>query len=121
MSKSGIILIVITILIMFGGAYLFSKPTEIPTLSGYEYFWGNGCPHCEIVDEFYQTWEGKDKISVKKLEVWSNTKNAELMAERAKNCEIPRTGMGVPLLVTPEGKCLIGSQPIIDHYKQLEL
>ncbi len=49
MGKSGIILIVATILIMFGGAYIFSKPVEIPELSGYEYYWGDGCPHCKIV------------------------------------------------------------------------
>ncbi len=121
MNKSGIILIVATILIMFGGAYIFSKPVEIPELSGYEYYWGDGCPHCKIVDEFTQNWTGKDKINIKKLEVWKNTKNAELMAERAKNCNIVRTEMGVPLLVTPEGKCLIGDQPIIEHYKSLNL
>lgn len=121
MNKSGIILIVATILIMVGGAYIFSKPVEIPALSGYEYYWGDGCPHCKIVDEFTQNWTGKDKINIKKLEVWKNTKNAELMAERAKNCNIVRTEMGVPLLVTPEGKCLIGDQPIIEHYKSLNL
>lgn len=121
MGKSGIILIVATILIMFGGAYIFSKPVEIPTLSGYEYYWGDGCPHCKIVDEFTSAWSGKDKINVKKLEVWNNAKNAELMAERAKNCNIVRSEMGVPLLVTPEGKCLIGDQPIIEHYKSLNL
>ncbi|MFZ3301606.1 MAG: hypothetical protein WA152_02765 [Microgenomates group bacterium] len=121
MGKSGIILIVATILIMFGGAYIFSKPVEIPELSGYEYYWGDGCPHCKIVDEFFSTWSGKDKINIKKLEVWNNTKNAELMAERAKNCNIVRTEMGVPLLVTPEGKCFIGDQPIIEHYKSLNL
>ncbi len=121
MGKSGIILIVATILIMFGGAYIFSKPVEIPELSGYEYYWGDGCPHCKIVDEFTSSWSGKDKINIKKLEVWNNTKNAELMAERAKNCNIVRTEMGVPLLVTPEGKCFIGDQPIIEHYKSLNL
>lgn len=119
-GKTGVLLIIATILIMFGGAYIFSKPVEIPPLTSYEYYWGNGCPHCKIVDDFFGTWENKDKINIKKFEVWSNTKNAEVMAERAKNCQIPKTGMGVPLLVTPDGKCLIGDQPIIEHYKSLK-
>ena len=120
-SKFGILAIIVTVLILAGGAYLFSKPVEIPAISGYEYYWGNGCPHCKIVDEFFSTWSGKDKINIKKFEVWSNTKNAEWMAVRAKNCNIIRTEMGVPLLVKPDGTCLTGDQPIIEHYKSLNL
>lgn len=119
MNKSFIIIIVVSILALFGGAYIFSKPVEIPPLSSYEYYWGNGCPHCKIVDDFYSTWENKEKINLKKFEIWNNTKNAELMAERAKNCNLARNQLGVPLLVTPDGKCLIGDQPIIEHYKSL--
>lgn len=121
MNKTGILLILGTILIMFGGAYLFSKPTQVPAISGYEYFWGDGCPHCKIVADFMETWSGKDKINIKKLEVWNNTKNAALMNERAKNCNVVRTQMGVPFMVTPDGKCLMGDQPIIEHFKSLEL
>lgn len=121
MNKLVIIIITFTILILGGGAYIFSKPVEIPELSSYEYYWGNGCPHCKIVDDFFNNWSGKDKINIKKFEVWSNAKNAELMAERAKNCSVNRSEMGVPFLVTPEGKCLVGDGPIIEHYKSLSL
>jgi glutaredoxin len=121
MNKIGITAIIVTILILFGGASLVSKPKEIPAISGYEYYWGDGCPHCKIVQEFFDSWSGKDKIKIEKFEVWNNTKNAELMAVRAKNCNIIRTEMGVPLLVKPDGTCLTGDQPIIEHYKQLDL
>lgn len=121
MSKTSIILIVVTVMTLFGGAYLFSKPVEIPALSGYEYYWGDGCPHCKIVADFMETWSGKDKINIKKLEVWNNTKNASLMNERAKTCNVVRTQMGVPFMVTPDGKCLMGDQPIIEHFKSLNL
>lgn len=119
MSKAGIVLIIITLFVMGGGAYLFSKPVVIPEISGYEYFWGDGCPHCKLVAEFMETWEGKDKIKINKLEVWNNTKNASLMNERARVCNIKRTEMGVPFMITPDGKCLAGDQPIIDHFKSL--
>lgn len=121
MNKTSIILIAVTILALFGGAYLFSRPTETAPISGYEYFWGDGCPHCKIVADFMETWSGKDKINIKKLEVWNNTKNAAQMNERAKVCNIPRTGMGVPFMVTSDGKCLMGDQPIIEHFKSLNL
>lgn len=120
-SKFGIIAIIATVLILIGGAYLASKPQEIPPISGYEYFWGDGCPHCKIVADFMETWSGKDKINIKKLEVWNNTKNASLMNERAKTCNVVRTQMGVPFMVTPDGKCLMGDQPIIEHFKSLNL
>ena len=124
MNKFGIIVIVVTILILGGGALLItkdnSKPFPTPEPNTYEYFWGDGCPHCKIVDDFFETWDGKDKIKIKKLEVWNNKSNASLMAERAKPCGIPLAEMGVPLLITLEGKCLTGDQQIIEHYKSLK-
>ncbi len=119
MNKLGIILVAVIVLLLGGGAYLFSKPTKVPEISGYEYFWGDGCPHCKIVAEFFDGWADKDKIKITKYEVWNNQKNAVLMAERAKNCNIQRTEMGVPLLVKPDGTCLTGDQPIITHFKSL--
>ena len=121
MNKLGIIFIAVIVLLLGGGAYLFSRPTGAPPLSGYEYYWGDGCPHCKIVQEFFDGWSGKDKIKITKYEVWNNTKNAAQMNIRAKACNIQRAEMGVPLLVTPEGKCLAGDQPIIDHFKNLNL
>lgn len=124
MNKFGIIAVFITLLILGGGAYFAtkdnSKPTSTPEPNTYEYFWGDGCPHCKIVAEFMDTWAGKDKIKINKLEVWNNTKNAALMTERAKACNIVRSEMGVPLLVTPDGKCLTGDQPIIELFKSLK-
>jgi glutaredoxin len=92
---------------------------EIPKIDGYEYYWGDGCPHCKIVAEFMETWDGKDKFKITKYEVWNNTKNAAQMNERAKACNVVRSEMGVPFLVTPEGKCLTGDQPIINLFKSL--
>lgn len=125
MNKSLIAIIAITILILGGGAFLAtknnSKPTPSPEPNTYEYFWGDGCPHCKIVADFMETWSGKDKINIKKLEVWNNTKNAALMNERAKACNVQRTQMGVPFMVLPDGKCLTGDQPIIELFKSLNL
>lgn len=123
MNKIGIILITVTLLFLFGGAYIFTRPTEIPPREAntYEYFWGNGCPHCKTVDDFVATWDKKDSITIKKFEVWSNTKNAEIMKDRYNSCDPKPTAsqMAVPFLVTPDGKCLMGDTPIIDLYKSL--
>ena len=114
-----------TLIIIFGGIFLFSNqkstpvaPTPLPTT--YEYFWGNGCPHCAIVEEFLSSWEGRDKVQIDKKEVWSNRQNAALMRERATYCGLPLKNLGVPFLFTPEGKCIGGDEPIIEFFKELK-
>jgi len=104
------------------GAYVVAKQqTPPPPVTGYEYFWGDGCPHCAIVQEFFDSWEGKDKIQIDKKETWSNPENARLLTQRARACNIPTNEMGVPLLVKPDGECIGGDQPIIDYFKSLDL
>lgn len=126
MKRFPIIIGVITLAIIGGGVFLFSRglknaaPPTFPPAT-YEYFWGNGCPHCEIVDKFFTTWEGKDKIQLTKYEVWYNSENARLMRERGTSCQIAQNDLAVPFLVTPEGKCLLGDEPIIQFLKTIDL
>jgi len=98
-----------------------NKPSLPSPATSYEYFWGNGCPHCAKVEEFLNSWDKKDKIQIDKKEVWYDKSNASLMAQRANHCNIPSDQLGVPLLFTPDGKCLIGDQPIIEYFKSLNL
>ena len=116
--------IILTILAIIGGGFFFSKKEEPKVLSlpsSYEYFWGDGCPHCAVVEEFLNSWEGKDKVAIDKKETWSNRENANLLNERVKYCNIRPSEVGVPFLFTPEGKCITGDTPIIDYFKSLEL
>ena len=116
--------IILTILAIIGGVFFFSKKEEPKVLSlpsSYEYFWGDGCPHCAVVEEFLNSWEGKDKVAIDKKETWSNRENANLLNERVKYCNIRPSEVGVPFLFTPEGKCITGDTPIIDYFKSLEL
>ena len=125
-NKFGIIAVIVTVLLLIGGAYLFTrpeKPVVIPEKEAgtYEYFWGNGCPHCAAVQEFYDKWEKKDTVIIKKFEVWYDKANAKIMEDRYNNCpdKPPASQMAVPLLVTPEGKCLVGDTPIITLFDAL--
>jgi hypothetical protein len=86
----------------------------------YELYWGIGCPHCKNVDDFLSTWDKKDTVQITKLEVQQDQANGVQMLKRAKSCGIDTTqGVGVPLLYTPDGKCLNGDTPIIDYFKSL--
>jgi len=124
--KKYFLFVVASAVILLGGVFFFTKNqgnamplSTPPPITSYEYFWGDGCPHCANVEEFMKTWEKKDQTNIQKLEVWSNRENAQLMQERAKSCGIAPSGMGVPFLVTPEGKCLSGDTPIIELFKSL--
>ena len=69
MNKVGIIIIISSLLILAGGAYFFTKqgkPVEIPQkeTNSYEYFWGNGCPHCAKVAEFFDSSDKDEKVKL---------------------------------------------------------
>lgn len=115
------------ILIIIGGVFLFSRnPTNNseaapPTLpDSYEYYWGEGCPHCKNVEKFLNTWENRDKIQVDKKEVYKNQDNIDLFRSRVEYCKLPNNRVGVPFLFTPEGKCFVGDTPIINLFEQIE-
>lgn len=118
--------IVATILIIFGGILLTSnsqppKPSPLPSPASYEYYWGEGCPHCANVEAFLESWDKKDKVAIDKKEVFKNQGNAAKMLSRAKACNLDTTSLAVPMLVTLDGKCLVGDTPIIDYFKGLSL
>ena len=118
-------LLLATFIIIAAGVSLFSrqKPetVSLPLPSSYEYFWGDGCPHCTVVADFFLSWEGRDKVQIEKMEVWGNPENAKRLQERATYCGLKPSEVGVPFLFTPEGKCLSGDEPIINLFKSLSI
>lgn len=126
MNKTAIAVILATLLIIVGGVFLVSKNSDgdekkepLPSPTSYEYYWGDGCPHCINVENFLSSWDKKDKVQITKYEVRNNTENAKRMEQRAITCGIKPQDMGVPLLFAPDGKCFDGDTPIIDYFKNL--
>ena len=127
MKRFPLLVGIVSILIIIGGVFLFSNKstnnTDVtsPNLpDSYEYYWGEGCPHCANVEEFFSTWENRDKIQIDKKEVYKNQGNAGQFKSRAEYCNLPNNQVGVPFLFTPEGECAIGDTPIINLFEQLE-
>jgi hypothetical protein len=129
MNKFGLGVIVATILIIAGGIYFLTKsPSNVsiqtvavtPTPNTYEYFWGDGCPHCINVAKFMETWDKKDKVKINKMEVWKDKNNANIMLDRANKCGLDKSTLGVPLLYTPDGECFDGDGPIIEVLKGIK-
>jgi len=80
-------------------------------------FYGDGCPHCAIVEEYIKENSIGDKISFAQKEVYYNQNNAKELETKAKICGLPTDSIGVPFLWNGE-KCLIGDQDIINFFKQ---
>jgi len=128
MKNFAILIGFITVAIIVVGVAFASKsnkpqttptPTTLENPTEIEYFWGDGCPHCENVAEFIETWEKKDEIKINKMEVWYNTDNQNLLRLRAQSCGMDQTNIGVPMMVKLDGSCLTGDEPIIDYLKNL--
>lgn len=80
-------------------------------------FYGQGCPHCAIVEEYIKENNIQDKISFVQKEVYYNQNNAKELEAKAKACGLPLNLIGVPFLW--DGKnCLVGDQDIINFFKE---
>lgn len=79
-------------------------------------FYGDGCPHCAIVEEFI-TENGIDKkISFEQKEVYYNKQNSNQLVEKAQICGFDTDSIGVPFLWDGTG-CLVGDQDIVEFFK----
>ena len=114
--------IVATLLIIGIGIFYSTRSSKnaLGLPSGYEYYWSTTCPHCAKVQEFMDSWEGTAKISLEKKEI-SSPANSDLLVRRASSCNISLNDVGVPFLFTPEGKCIVGDEPIIEFFKSLDI
>jgi glutaredoxin len=80
-------------------------------------YYGDGCPHCAIVEDYIKENNIKEKLSFEEKEVYYNRKNADDLAAKAKICGIPTDYIGVPFL-WDDSKCYVGDQDIINFLIQ---
>ena len=83
-------------------------------------FWGEGCPHCEVVKNYIKNNNLDNQIKISYKEVYGNKDNQNMLSNIVQKCpEIDSSrGVGVPLAYsTTENKCLYGDTPIIDWLK----
>ncbi|MBM3256440.1 MAG: hypothetical protein FJZ04_03170 [Candidatus Moranbacteria bacterium] len=94
-----------------------SQPVNPPANSGDTiFFWGEGCPHCENVENFFAENGNLDqKMNIKKIEVFGNQEAQKLFLEKIKECGLASSG--VPVLYQ-DGKCVQGDKSIIDELKK---
>lgn len=92
------------------------KLAELKTAPPIFYF-GNTCPHCEDVEEWFNANQVESKISFVKKEVYDDRNNAAELKKVAASCGLDTASIGVPFLFA-EGQCLIGAPDIIEYFAQ---
>jgi len=86
-------------------------------------FFGDGCPHCKLVDDYITQNKIEEKVKFTKLEVPFGNKtspqlvsNANALLKKAQFCGIKTDQVGIPFLW--DGKtCIVGDQDIINFFK----
>ena len=80
-------------------------------------FWGRGCPHCGIVNDFIKKHNLDNLLSLDHKEIYTNPENAQEFNRICEEHSIGLLDRGVPMMYT-EGQCIIGDQPIIKYLDQ---
>lgn len=80
-------------------------------------FYGDGCPHCALVEQYINENNVKAKVSFVEKEVYYNQQNASELTAKAEACGMATDSIGVPFL-WDGSTCLVGDQPIINFFKQ---
>jgi len=115
--------ILLIIILIFAFFKITSKPQEAIDDSQAKVilFWGEGCPHCENVEQYLSDNKIDDKLVINRKEVYYNKQNQLLMSQKADRCpEIDQSaGMGVPMAYfVDEDKCFMGDTPIIEAIEE---
>lgn len=79
-------------------------------------FYGQECPHCQDLEEWIESNRIKEKVSFQELEVYHNEENLNLLAEKARFCELDENAIGIPFLWTGSG-CLVGTDFIQQFFQ----
>jgi len=116
MKKILILIAVVSLSVFLAGCKKkndFNTSGETSVASNHILFWGNGCSHCEKVDEFLEGTGLQEKLNISKMEVFSNKDGAKVYLEKAKECGENTSQISVPMMFW-EGECISGDTPIID-------
>jgi len=79
------------------------------------FFYGNGCPHCSAVEQYFEDKGLFNKYPIEKKEIYFNRENAVLFNSVMDDQNIPKDARGVPAVVFGN-EVLVGDKPIIDGF-----
>lgn len=116
MNKN-LLLIIAAIVLAVGAVFVISySPKPKIDVGGIILFYGDGCPHCKIVDDFINQNKIEDKIKFTRLEVFNNKNNAKILSDKAVVCGLDTSQIGVPFLWDGQS-CFMGDVDVIKFFE----
>lgn len=106
----------IGVVVFLGVVFFFARSSGTGTTDGIVLFYGDGCPHCALVDAFIKDNNVEQKVPFVRKEVFNNKRNAREMAAFSKKCGLATEGMGVPFLWTGT-TCVTGDKDIMAFFQ----
>ncbi|MFH2019243.1 MAG: cytochrome c biogenesis protein, partial [bacterium] len=79
------------------------------------FFYGEGCPHCVLVEKYFQENGLFDRYPIVKKEVYGDHENAILFNNVLDKLGVASSERGVPTVVVGN-KVMVGDKPIIDDF-----
>ncbi len=94
-------------------ALVLVRPSQAETKPELILYYGQGCPHCATVLEYFANHSIEDRFTVVKKEVYQHSDNAQELAALFDQFDLPAEKQGVPFMLL-NGTYAVGDQPIID-------
>ena len=105
------LLMFLTVL-FFAGMASTIKAQDLPKIY---FFYGEYCPHCALVEKYFEENRILEKYPVESREIYSNKENALAFNEVMEKLGIPASDRGVPAVVIGD-KVIVGDRPIIEKF-----
>ena len=102
------------IITLCSSAFASSTPPVDDSKVQIEYFWGDGCSHCEAIKPTLELLEKKYKDSVvfNKHEIWNNKEEALKFNQYMELFNVPKDSRGTPSIII-NNKPLVGDKEIL--------
>jgi len=123
MNKKVAISTILFFIALIGGIFLLPEknaPLNAPnddSSAKMVFYYGDTCPHCKIVEEFFLQNNIEDRVKFDKKEVYNNKSNQADLGKKAAKCGINPNNIGVPLF-WDGSTCLVGDKPIMNFFKE---
>ena len=79
------------------------------------FFYGIGCPHCSIVEQYFEKKDLYAKYPIEKKEIYFDRDNAVFFNSTLDTLGVPGDARGVPMVVMGD-QVIIGDKPIVDGF-----
>lgn len=116
MNRTILFSTILFIVALIGGSAMLITGKGNPSGGALVFYYGEGCPHCATVEEYFDKQGITERFEFEQKEVYYDKENAAELVKQAEACKMPTDEIGIPLLWTGS-ECLVGDVDIINFFE----